>query len=1063
MPTLVWQHDRTLAVERRLQILERRYDPPMPLSNHNEVRKGAKLLSLGARAFNKGSYGIALARFEECLALGLHGPALLEAAGYAAARGLNWVRAEIHWQALCVAQPQRLGPARQYFTSLLKQNKADTAEAFCRSHALFHEPEQKLLRDNLIISCHLAQSKVDAAIELAETTYSRNPSLGTALQIAHTFVEGYEFDTASAWLQRVPKDSAINRRRALILGHICYVKERWQDSKIAFLEVTKTENRLNPERLRLLLPSLADVNGRVTTKVLDLGMMGPVRQVHIARIFLARIAAKTGRLTEATFRYRRVFADEPENPEALGFLIRSALASHDGRTALDLIAIHGQVLSPAQRIGLQAKATALLDSDPDAGLSVIKRSLQVFPNDSELRLSYARSLLDADRPQAALAETDRVILEDPENINGHRLRLRLLQTSGADFEAQLRQAQRLLHWLPSDVNLLNTVGSLLIRLDRRTDAFEHFKASVEIVPDAPVLWRQGSHLLMMENRAESAAEFARNGVRNIVGDSAEDIANSAWILQSAQLYEEAWSYIERSLRIDPSNIKALETGVDLLMLTGRYREAWTKLCRLDSLVHPRRSEKLAHAGAQCVAAFRTLAAAQRLRNGSTDASNARAEDRDGSLFPEALFYALVDICDPLPLADCHGILQHSATLGSGGAERQVAHVMQGLVDSPLPGETCVLVVNSLDEKNANDFYLGEIQNAGGIVIELEAKREASTVRHLLADKPEHAHRVRALASMPTEITRVAIPFYAQLVTARPRVVQFWQDSVNVSGGIAAVAAGVPQIVLCARSTRPTGSRRYRRYLRDGYLALLKYRGQVCLLNNSAYGARDYEDWLGLPAETVGIFRNGYDFAAMRERCNPSARSSIRKDFGIPQDASVIGGVMRFSPEKRPGLWVDTVIAATSLNESVHGLIVGEGHMRQDLMRLVEKLDLSGRIHFAGRQSPIEPWMSAMDMLFLSSETEGLPNVLIEAQALGLPVATMNVGGAAEAILENVSGLKLEESEPEGLAKRILLVLQNPDRLLSMQHAGAEFVTSRFERSRMIAALKKIYESNCKPV
>ncbi len=186
-------------------------------------------------------------------------------------------------------------------------------------------------------------------------------------------------------------------------------------------------------------------------------------------------------------------------------------------------------------------------------------------------------------------------------------------------------------------------------------------------------------------------------------------------------------------------------------------------------------------------------------------------------------------------------------------------------------------------------------------------------------------------------------------------------------------------------------------------------------------------------------------------------SDIRARLSIPLDSQVIGGVMRFSSEKRPDLWVETLISATKQSPNVYGLIVGDGPMRNALMAKVESAGLASRIRFAGRQTPVEPWMSAMDMLFLSSVTEGLPNVLIEAQALGVPVATMNVGGAPETLCEGKSGIILEDTVPENLARQMIAVLESPDRMKNMSEDAMSFVNSRFDISIMVATLKTLYQ------
>src|SRR5262249_45294214 len=173
------------------------------------------------------------------------------------------------------------------------------------------------------------------------------------------------------------------------------------------------------------------------------------------------------------------------------------------------------------------------------------------------------------------------------------------------------------------------------------------------------------------------------------------------------------------------------------------------------------------------------------------------------------------------------------------------------------------------------------------------------------------------------------------------VVHLWQDSVCVASGVAAVLAGVPRVVLSTRSTRPVERQRARRYLEPGFRALLAHPA-VSLINNSRNGARDYEGWLGLPAQSVEVIHNGYDFDAIRSRIDDDHSRDIRRELGIPADAPVLGGVMRCSFEKRPELWTEVAIAVAQAIPQAHGMLVGDGPMLEQIRSRVSECGLAGR-------------------------------------------------------------------------------------------------------------------------
>ncbi|MFG5384124.1 glycosyltransferase [Yoonia sp. R2-816] len=980
-------------------------------------------MTQGLNAYQNADYPKALKKFEKYLRFEADDSHVREAAAYTASRAEKWKEAAKHWLEVSKINPRRPGPIQQHVNALIRAKEFEAAEAYCMTDKLLQTPAQAGIRDSLLVRNYLAQGRLLLAQSLADQSYAHAPTPRLSLECARGFFEQKHYGVVEQWVDRIPPDSKEAAHVPMLRARLYYVQKKWEKAEEAFGVLAESSD---------------------------------TKQAQQARLFLARIAANKGDTTLAENRFQRVLDDTPGHEEATTFFIRAAIVDQDPETALELLKSNWTTLHPVRRVQFKARAIAM--TDPDAARSIYQVELNTVRDSFALRLSHCDFLMDLGHFDIAEAEIQTCLDIAPDSIEALRLRLRFLQATNAGFESQLDHAQRMLEHDALNVTLLNTVGGLLARCGRRTDAIRHYRTAVQNVPHAAVLWRNGVYHTMMDNRLEEAETQARRAVAFLGTESAEDLANAAWIVQAANLTDDALTYVTEAVALDPNSLKAREMAVELQMVSGQYAYAWENIQQIDAMQFPRRNAKIAHAAAQCMAAFRAMAQAKTIPDSETrdDPIESRTNISPAKgLFPEQLFDAIVAIARPDP-CDRHGIVHLSSNLGSGGAERQVAYVAQGLAEQPVPERPATFVINSLDPNGANDFFLPEVQRSGLKIVDLDAEREASAIRHVLVKHPHLAPVVRSLAALPAELSRTAIPFYAHLVEQRPKVVHLWQDAVNIAGGMAAVAAGVPQIVLCTRSTRPVEIRRYRRYLHSGYQSLMRYKGGVAVVNNSANGARDYEDWLGWSKDSIGVFYNGYDFKSLRGRATKADRARIRAQFQIPANASVVGGVMRFSAEKRPDLWVQTMMQAVGQNADVYGLIVGDGPMRADLIAQIEVAGLTDRVHFAGRQSPVEPWMRSMDMLFLSSVTEGLPNVLIEAQALGVPVATMNVGGAPEAMSVGVSGIALEENTPDALATQILTVLTDHKRMARMQKAAVKFVDERFDLSAMIARLKSFY-------
>lgn len=127
----------------------------------------------------------------------------------------------------------------------------------------------------------------------------------------------------------------------------------------------------------------------------------------------------------------------------------------------------------------------------------------------------------------------------------------------------------------------------------------------------------------------------------------------------------------------------------------------------------------------------------------------------------------------------------------------------------------------------------------------------------------------------------------------------------------------------------------------------------------------------------------------RFRFDEADRDVIREKYGIPSDAVVIGNVARFSPQKNQKFLIRAFASAaiggtdSAPARPVYLLLCGEGGLKDECEKLASELGVSDRVIFAGGQSEIEKYYSAMDLYAFPSVYEGLPGVVVEAQASGL--------------------------------------------------------------------------------
>ena len=158
--------------------------------------------------------------------------------------------------------------------------------------------------------------------------------------------------------------------------------------------------------------------------------------------------------------------------------------------------------------------------------------------------------------------------------------------------------------------------------------------------------------------------------------------------------------------------------------------------------------------------------------------------------------------------------------------------------------------------------------------------------------------------------------------------------------------------------------------------------------------------------------------------------------------------MRFVPEKDPDLWLDTAAAILELRPDVRFLIVGYGVLESEMRKRIESLGLSERIVLAGPITDTGLAYAAMDVVLLTSAVEGLPNVMIEAQAVGRPVIGTDVGGMREALLEGRTGFIVRRRHASSLAKAVITMLDDRHLRERIRIEGPEFIARRFGLERM---------------
>jgi glycosyltransferase involved in cell wall biosynthesis len=198
---------------------------------------------------------------------------------------------------------------------------------------------------------------------------------------------------------------------------------------------------------------------------------------------------------------------------------------------------------------------------------------------------------------------------------------------------------------------------------------------------------------------------------------------------------------------------------------------------------------------------------------------------------------------------------------------------------------------------------------------------------------------------------------------------------------------------------------------------------------------------GVPTSKIRVIRNAAREDAFRDP-DPAVRRTMEAMFRKPGERIVLSA-NRLTPDKGTHVLIDAIPSVIRSDPGARVLICGEGTSRPDLERQVRDAGLEDVVTFAGFRPDLDDWMPNADLLALPSFNEGLPNVVLEACAAGVPCVATAVFGTPEVLHDGLNGYLVPAGEPTALADRISCLLADAELRRRMGAAGRELVREQF--------------------
>lgn len=287
---------------------------------------------------------------------------------------------------------------------------------------------------------------------------------------------------------------------------------------------------------------------------------------------------------------------------------------------------------------------------------------------------------------------------------------------------------------------------------------------------------------------------------------------------------------------------------------------------------------------------------------------------------------------------------------------------------------------------------------------------------------------------------------ALLREQKPAVLQTFLFHANLLGRMAACMARVPHVLSGIRVAEQRGRWRL---LADRWTERLVDK-HVCV---SEAVAEFSSKRSGLSHNKLVVIPNGVDFRHFEQ-----AEPVNLADFNIEPAARVILSVGRLDPQKDPLTLLHAFAKTLAVHSNAVLLFVGAGPLDEELKSVAKQFGLMHKVRFAGRRNDVAQIMRASAVFALASRWEGMPNVLLEAGAAGLPIVATTAEGVSEIIESGLTGRLVEIGATDELSSALSSALSETSESQRMATELQKRIAKDFSWESVVARYDALYAS-----
>ncbi len=286
---------------------------------------------------------------------------------------------------------------------------------------------------------------------------------------------------------------------------------------------------------------------------------------------------------------------------------------------------------------------------------------------------------------------------------------------------------------------------------------------------------------------------------------------------------------------------------------------------------------------------------------------------------------------------------------------------------------------------------------------------------------------------------------------RPHVVQSFLFHANFTAAVAAHRARVRPVIsgirVAERRTNiPFLANRYTDRWIDRY---------VCVSHSVA---EFYRTRTRISTDKMLVIPNGIDLDAYS---SPNSQTADLSAQGIPPGRRLVCFVGRLEPQKGVQWLVETAGGWLEKMPESDLLVVGDGPQRNRLERMAKSQNIGNRVHFVGPRADVPQILARCELLLLPSAWEGMPNVVMEAMASGLPVVACDVEGVRELLGPTTAPQMVAHGDTAAMVGKIVALLSDPEFARRVGKENRLRIERNFSLATMIRSYEQLWESLAK--